>query len=198
MKCGTSLSEWSGTGLIAELFELRKAQLHVIGVNPTLVSWMMDFFLYIQKWQQTTNFACPLLRWVCRKLGYPCLSVSSVSFPCVILSGPQTSSGFSVSLFWPKQLDMQKGVIQPVKKRWKRCKCKMDKSFLSQNSPFPRQISSFHEKEPGYKNACSTAGVSQLPCPEAEAHDSTNHSSNGAHSTNPELITHQRDFLSWD
>ena len=56
----------------------------------------------------------------------------------------QTSSGFSMSLFWPEQLGEQKGVIQSAKKRRKRCKRKMDKTVLSQ-SP------------------CSTASVSQLP-----------------------------------
>ena len=78
----------------------------------------------------------------------------------------QTSSGFSVSLFWPEQLGAQKaekGVIQSAKKRRKRCKRKVDKTVLSQ-SP------------------CSTAGVSQLPCIEAEATTIPN----GAHSATTE------------
>ena len=62
----------------------------------------------------------------------------------------QMSSGFSVSLFWPEQLGVQKGVIPSVKKRRKRCKREMDMSVLPQCP-------------------CSTAGVSQPPCPEAEA-----------------------------
>ena len=48
----------------------------------------------------------------------------------------QTSSGFSVSLFWPEQLGAQKaekGVIQSAKKRRKRCKRKVNKTVLSQS-----------------------------------------------------------------
>ena len=53
----------------------------------------------------------------------------------------KTDEFWSVSLFWPEQLGVQKGVIQPVKKRRKRCKYNMEKTTLSQS-------------------ACSTAGVS--------------------------------------
>ena len=99
------------------------------------------------KWQRATKFVCLLLRaimWVCRKLDYPCLSVSSyksVSFPCVMLSGPQDKTSSGLWAYSPEQLGTQKDVIQPVKKRQKRCKHKMDKTVLSQS-------------------ACSTAGVS--------------------------------------
>ena len=78
----------------------------------------------------------------------------------------QTSSGFSVSLFWPEQLDAQKGVIPSAKKRRKRCKRKMDKTVLPQCP-------------------CSTAGVSQPPCPEADAPALTT-IPNGAHSATTE------------
>ena len=60
----------------------------------------------------------------------------------------------------------EKGVIQSAKKRRKRCKRKVDKTVLSQ-SP------------------CSTAGVSQLPCLEAEATAPTT-IPNGAHSATTE------------
>ena len=57
-------------------------------------------------------------------------------------------------------------MIQPAKKRRKRCKRKMDKTVLSQS-------------------ACSTAGISQLLCPEAEATAPTT-IPNGAHSATTE------------
>ena len=75
----------------------------------------------------------------------------------------QTGSGFSMSLFWPEQLGMQKGVIRCRK----RCKRKMDKTV-------PPQC------------PCGIAGDSQPPRPEAEATALTT-IPNGAH-----LATMQR------